>query len=360
MSESMESKKMLFIYNPHAGKAKIRSNLLDIVDVFTKAGYLVTAYPTQKQGDAIEATVNLAGDYELLACSGGDGTLDEVVTGMMQREERIPIGYVPAGSTNDFAKSLHISSNMMKAADTIVNGRIFPCDMGSFNDDTFVYIAAFGIFTDVSYETDQQIKNVLGHMAYILEGAKRLGSVRSYHLTFSYTNEQGEEVEIKDEFLFGMITNSTSVGGFKKITGKHVHLDDGVFEVTLIKKPKDILELNTIIMSLVARKIDNDYTYCFKTNHIHMESEEELPWTLDGEYGGSHNNVTIKNEKQALQIIVPQKKEKPKTPTQTIEKLLEMEARVDRELAAQAEMEKELAARAEMAAMETVESELEN
>ena len=300
-------KKMLFIYNPHAGKASIRSNLLDIIDVFTKAGYIVTAYPTQKQGDAIEATVRMAGDYELLACSGGDGTLDEVVTGMMKRDVRVPIGYVPAGSTNDFAKSLHISSNMMKAADTIVNGKAFPCDMGAFNDDTFVYIAAFGLFTDVSYETDQQIKNVLGHMAYIMEGAKRLGSMRSYHMKFTYRDQTGESVEIEDDFLFGMITNSTSVGGFRKITGKHVHLDDGVFEVTLIQQPKDVLELNSIMMALVTRKIDSEHMYCFKTDYLVAETDEALPWTLDGEYGGSHTKVEIWNEKQALSIIVPEK-----------------------------------------------------
>lgn len=307
MDEYVE-KKMLFIYNPHAGKANIRSNLLDIVDVFTKAGYLVTAYPTQKQGDAIEATVNRAGDYDIVACCGGDGTLDEVVTGMMKRRERKPIGYVPAGSTNDFAKSLHISSNMMKAADTIVEGRIFPCDMGAFNDDTFVYIAAFGLFTDVSYETDQQIKNVLGHMAYILEGAKRLGSVRSYHMKFHYRDQDGVETEIEDDFLFGMVTNSISVGGFKKITGKHVHLDDGVFEVILIQKPKDLIELNNIMVALVSRKIDSEHMYCFKTDELHVESAEEIAWTLDGEYGGSHTDITIRNEKQALEIIVPQGK----------------------------------------------------
>lgn len=308
MEEHCSEKKMIFIYNPHAGKASIRSNLLDIIDVFTKAGYLVTAYPTQKQGDAIEATVNRAGDYDLVACSGGDGTLDEVVTGMMKRKDRRPIGYVPAGSTNDFARSLHISSNMMKAADTIVDGRVFPCDMGSFNDDTFVYIAAFGLFTDVSYETDQQIKNILGHMAYILEGAKRLGNVRSYHLKVTYKDENQNEVEIEDDFLFGMVTNSISVGGFKKITGRHVRLNDGVFEVTLIQKPKDILELNNIMVSLVSRKIDSERMYCFKTSEIHFESDEEIAWTLDGEYGGSHTNVEIFNENEALDIIVPKDK----------------------------------------------------
>jgi YegS/Rv2252/BmrU family lipid kinase len=298
-------KKMLFIYNPHAGTASIRSNLLDIIDVFTKAGYLVTAYPTQMPGDAVTAAVERSGDYDIVACSGGDGTLDEVVTGMMKRTDRRPIGYVPAGSTNDFAKSLHISSNMMKAADTIVGGKIFSCDMGSFNDDTFVYIAAFGLFTEVSYETDQQIKNVLGHMAYILEGAKSLGNARSYHMRVTYQDEKQKQYTIEEDFLFGMITNSTSVGGFRKITGKHVHLDDGLFEVTLIRQPRDLIELNNIMIALMARKIDNNNMYCFKTDRLLVESEEEIAWTLDGEFGGNHTEVVIKNRKQALDIIVP-------------------------------------------------------
>lgn len=298
----MDKKKMLFIYNPHAGKASIRSNLLDMIDIFTKAGFEVTAYPTQQQGDAIKATREKADDVQILACSGGDGTLDEVVTGMMECESRIPIGYVPAGTTNDFAKSLGISSGMIKAAESIVSGRLFPCDIGSFNDDTFVYIAAFGLFTDVSYATDQQIKNVLGHMAYILEGAKRINSIPSYHVKYIH-----DGVETEGDFMFGMITNSLSVGGFRKITGKNVKLDDGLFEVTLIKKPKNMIELNLVLASLVERKFVTEYIESFKTNEIYIETEENIPWTLDGEFGGYHSKVNIINEKQALEIIVPEK-----------------------------------------------------
>ncbi|MBD5105758.1 MAG: YegS/Rv2252/BmrU family lipid kinase, partial [Lachnospiraceae bacterium] len=274
----------------------------DMIDIFTKAGFEVTAYPTQQQGDAIKATKEKADDVQVLACSGGDGTLDEVVTGMMECENRIPIGYVPAGTTNDFAKSLGISSSMIKAAESIVNGKLFPCDIGSFNDDTFVYIAAFGLFTDVSYATDQQIKNVLGHMAYILEGAKRINSIPSHHVKYIR-----DGIETEGDFMFGMITNSLSVGGFRKITGKNVELDDGLFEVTLIKKPKNMIELNMILASLVGRKIVTEYMECFKTNEIYIETEENIPWTLDGEFGGYHSKVNITNEKHALEIIVPQK-----------------------------------------------------
>lgn len=296
----MDEKKMLFIYNPHAGKARIRSNLLDIIDVFAKAGFEVTAHPTQQPGDATIATVEKAGKYDLLVCSGGDGTLDEVVTGMMQRSQRIPIGYVPAGTTNDFAHSLKIPGNMIKAANMIVKENLFPCDIGAFNNDTFVYIAAFGLFTDVSYETDQHFKNVLGHLAYILEGAKRLNSYPSYHLKVT-----SRDMVIEEDFMYGMVTNSFSVGGFKNVTGRHVKLNDGVFEVTLIKKPKNMIELNQIMVALTGRKIDAECMYCFKTDHITFEGDADVPWTLDGEYGGSHRKVVIRNEKQALDILVP-------------------------------------------------------
>ena len=296
----MDDKKMLFIYNPHAGKAGIRSNLLDIVDIFTKAGFEVTAHPTQKQGDAIEATLKKAHRFEVLACCGGDGTLDEVVTGMMKRSYRIPIGYIPAGTTNDFARSLGIPSNMIKAAESIVAGKRFSCDIGAFNDDTFVYIAAFGLFTDVSYETDQHVKNVLGHLAYVLEGAKRLNKYPCYHMKVT---SNGETIE--EDFMYGMVSNSRSAGGFKNITGKNVELDDGVFEVTLIKKPGNVIELNQIMAALVGGNIDAECMYCFKTEHITFESTEPIAWTLDGEFGGNHQEVVISNEKQALQIIVP-------------------------------------------------------
>lgn len=296
-------KKLLFVYNPHAGKAQIRSNLLDIIDIFTKAGYTVTARPTQKPGDGKEAVMEQSGDYDLVVCSGGDGTLDEVVTGMMMRKDRLPIGYVPAGTTNDFARSLKISGNMITAATDIVNGRDYACDVGIFNDDIFVYIAAFGLFTDVSYETNQQIKNVLGHLAYLLEGVKRISSVPCYHMKITCN-----EKTLEGDYMFGMITNSRSVGGFSKITGKDVDLNDGLFEVMLIKMPYNMIELNLILTSILGRKIHSDYMQCFKTDHIRVEASEEVAWTLDGEFGGKHKAVTIRNEHQGLHLIIPQRK----------------------------------------------------
>ncbi len=293
------SRKLLFVYNPKAGKALIRNKLADILDVFAKDGYEITIAPTQKRGDAENIVAGRTGEYELVVCSGGDGTLDETVTGMIRSGIRTPIGYIPAGSTNDFGGSLCLPKKMVRAAETIVQGRNFPCDIGSFNEDIFVYIAAFGLFTDVSYETGQDMKNVLGYMAYLLEGMKRLSSIHSFPMKVAW---EGNEVE--EDFIFGMITNSISVGGFKNITGKNVKLDDGVFEVTLIKSPKNPVELNNIMLSLLNRNIDRNAMYCFRTAELVLESKEPVAWTLDGENGGSHTRAVIRNIYRGIDIRV--------------------------------------------------------
>lgn len=297
-------KKLLFIYNPNAGTGMLKPKLADVLDIFTKAGYEVTVYPTQRYHDGLAKTLSYTGDYDLVVCSGGDGTLDEVVTGMAQRDKKVPIGYIPAGTTNDFASSLHISKDMLGAADTAVNGVPFPCDIGHFNDDYFVYIAAFGLFTDVSYETDQNMKNVLGHLAYVLEGATRIFDIPSYKLKVTHDGET-----IEDEFIYGMVTNSRSVGGFRNMIGKNVVFDDGEFEVTLIRTPKNPLALQEIIGALLSSQINTKHIYSFKTGEIHFESVEEIPWTLDGEFGGEHDSVCIKNAKQALKIVVPEEEQ---------------------------------------------------
>lgn len=293
-------KRLLFVFNPHSGKAQIKNQLLDIVDTMVKADYEVTIYPTQAQGDAIHKVEKEAGEYDLVVCSGGDGTLDEAVTGMMRREHRIPLGYIPAGSTNDFAASLDIPKDMVKAAVNAVHGKPFACDIGAFNDDNFVYVAAFGLFTDVSYTTSQEWKNVLGHAAYILQGMKSLHEIPSYlmHVECNNTYVQGS-------FIYGMISNSTSVGGFKGMTGKDVQLDDGVFEVTLIRKPRNPMEFNEIIAALTNLVDDTDMVYSFKTDEIKIISKKEVSWTLDGEFGGNHTEVVIKNLCKAVEIMVP-------------------------------------------------------
>ena len=294
------NQKMLFIYNPRAGKAQIRSNLLDIIDTFVKAGYEVTAYPTQAAGDAVIAVQERREGYDIVACSGGDGTLDEVVSGMMKCDRKLPIGYIPAGSTNDFASSLGIPKSMIKAADVVVEGRDYACDIGVFNQDHFIYVAAFGIFTDVSYATKQDAKNVLGHAAYLIEGVRRLPSVRSYPLKITCNDQV-----IEGEFLYGMVTNSYSVGGFRGITGQDILLDDGLFEVTLIRKPSNPLDLNNIILALVDKRVKSEHIHTFKTSRLIVESEEAISWTLDGEFGGEHHRAVIENRQQVLTIRVP-------------------------------------------------------
>lgn len=292
-------KKLLFVYNPKAGKEKIRECLADVLELFAAEDYEMTVVPTRRRGEAREVVRDRSKDYDLVVCSGGDGTLDETVTGMLQSGFRTPIGYIPAGSTNDYGESLGLSKNMPEAAKTAIMGRNFACDMGGFNEDVFVYIAAFGLFTDVSYETDQAVKNVLGHLAYILEGMKRLSNVRSYPLKVTHDGET-----IEDEFIFGMITNSRSVGGFKNITGKNVEMDDGLFEVTLIKMPTNPVELSAILTSLMNRDVDTDMMYCFRSAEITVESPEPLAWTLDGENGGAHEKAVIRNLHKTVEIRV--------------------------------------------------------
>ena len=295
-------KKLLFVVNGHSGKGQIKNKLLDILDIMIKEGYHVQVHTTQEREDATKVVREQAKYYDLVVCSGGDGTLDEAVTGMMQSEVRTPLGYIPAGSTNDFANSLEIPKDMIQAAKTAVLGVPFSCDVGEFNGDYFIYVAAFGIFTDVSYATSQELKNALGHVAYILEGAKRLHTIKSYHMRVEYDGN-----EIEGDFLLGMITNSTSVGGFKNMTGKDVKLDDGMFEVTLIHKPKNIIELNTIIASLTNLKDETDLIDSFRADSVKFYSEEEIPWTLDGEFGGDHKEVQIKDHCKAVDIMINEK-----------------------------------------------------
>ena len=299
-------KKLLFVYNPRAGKEMLKPRLSDVLDIFVKAGYEVTVHPTQAYRDAYYQIKEYeVGKYDLIACSGGDGTIDEVATGMMKRREMgkdvVPVGYIPAGTTNDFAKSLHIPRKPLAAADNAVKGVPFPCDIRKFNDSVFVYIAAFGIFTDVSYETDQAVKNVLGHMAYILEGAKRIFNIPSYKIKVEHDGEV-----IEDEFIFGMVTNSRSVGGFSNMVGKNIVFDDGLFEVTLIKTPKNPIALQEIIAALLIEQVDTKHMYTFKTKKITFDSVEEIPWTLDGEFGGEQDYVEIENVQKAMEIMVPE------------------------------------------------------
>ena len=295
------SKRLLFIINPRSGKGQIKEHLADILDLMIKAGYLVSVHVTQAGGDATKQTIERAKDFDRIICSGGDGTLDEVVTGMMQLKAsaRIPIGYIPAGSTNDFGNSLGIDKNMLNAAQISVSDNLFPCDIGRFNSDSFVYVAAFGIFTEVSYATPQDMKNLLGHAAYIIEGAKQLRDIPSFRMQVEYDGNV-----IYDEFIYGMITNSKSVGGFQGIIRGNIGLNDGVFEVTLIKMPRNPMELNEILGFMTGIIPDSEMVYSFQTSEIKFTSSEEVPWTLDGEFGGNHQMVNIIDENKALEIAI--------------------------------------------------------
>ena len=290
---------IFFVFNPKAGKGKIKSKLGDIIELFSMEENKITIAATKRRGDAARMVRELEDGYDRVICAGGDGTLDEVVSGMALREKKIPIGYIPGGSTNDFAFSAGIPSDIMKAADAAATGKVKAFDVGGFNKKSFVYIAAFGAFTAVSYETPQDLKNVFGHSAYILEAITRLGDIKPYHMHI-----ETDDLTINDDFLYGMITNSQSVGGIKNITGKNINLSDGLFEVTLVRKPANPLDINVVLAALVNRDISCKDLFCFKTNHITFSSEEKVPWTLDGEFGGSVKNAEITNFKHGLKLVI--------------------------------------------------------
>ncbi len=292
--------RIYFIFNLHAGKGRVRLNLPAIVNIFCAAGHELSVHSTQYAGEAREKIENLPENaYDRVICAGGDGTLDEVVSGMNLRNEKLPIGYIPAGSTNDFAVSLGLPRRMKEAARVAMGNHLFNCDVGLFNDKAFVYIAAFGLFTEVSYETPQEVKNVIGHSAYIFEGIKRLQDVKSY---FMKVEANGEVYE--GEYIFGMVTNSQSVGGLKHITGRNIDLGDGLFEVTLVERPYTPIELTETMNALVNREHSRPGLISFKTSKITFTSEEKITWTLDGEYGGAEETVNIENLNHNMWIAV--------------------------------------------------------
>ncbi|WP_077610463.1 diacylglycerol/lipid kinase family protein [Clostridium sp. Marseille-P2415] len=292
-------KKMLFIFNPRSGKAQIRNKLMDILDIFTKAGYELLVHVTQRPGDAMKAAAFYGSSVDLVVCSGGDGTLNETISGLMKLEDFPNLGYIPSGSTNDFASSLKISKNMITAAEAAVSGTPFPIDIGCFcGDRHFVYIAAFGAFTEVSYLTPQDKKNVLGHQAYMLEGMKSLASIKSYCIRV-----ECEEITLEGEFIFGMVTNTISVGGFKGLVTQDVALDDGEFEVLLIRTPKTPLDLTNIINYMFLKEEPNEYVHKFRTRSLKILPEEPVDWVLDGEFGGTRREVQIINLKKRIRIM---------------------------------------------------------
>lgn len=290
--------KTLFIYNPHAGHMQIKYNLYDVINTLSSAYNDLNVYASTKQKDVINYLKKNGPKYDLVIVSGGDGTLSEAVNGIMNLENKPNIGYIPAGSTNDYATSLKLSKDMEKCAKQIIEHKdVKKIDIGKFNDDYFVYIAAFGAFTEVSYSTSQDVKNAIGRLAYILNGIKELSKIKTYKLRIDTDKEACE-----DKYIYGMITNSLSVGGLYSLNSRNVKLDDGLFEVMLIKAPKDLLELEEITAYLINPKLKTNLVQTFKTKSITIETKEKMPWTLDGEYGGSPTKVQIDNLEKVITL----------------------------------------------------------
>lgn len=292
-------KSLLFVYNPRSGKGIVERQISDILDIMAKAGFDITVRPTQGSKDAYEYVKARGFAFNRIVACGGDGTLDEVVSAVMESEVDVQIGYIPAGSTNDFGNSLGIENEFLQAAKIASRGRAFPCDVGRFNDDYFVYVAAFGIFTEVSYQTSQDMKNLFGHTAYLLQAVGQLADISTVKLKVTCDGQT-----IEDAFIYGMITNSTSVGGIKGIVSGDVSLNDGKFEVTLIRAPLNPLELSEIIGYLTGLIKETQLVYSFSCKEISVSSDDEVPWTLDGEFGGKHKEVVIRNLCKAMEIMV--------------------------------------------------------
>lgn len=291
---------LLFIYNATSGKGKIPSELSTILDAFTKSGYLVTAYPTQSKGDATRVARELGAQFDRVVCAGGDGTLSETVSGLMELEHPPVLGYVPAGSTNDCAATLRLPRDAGKAAALAAGEGIpRPLDIGKLNGQPFVYVAAFGAFTEVSYDTSQDLKNTFGHLAYIMAGIASIPSITPYHIKVEYDGQ-----EIEDDFFYGMVSNTISVGGMKSLPTDRVVLDDGLFEVILVKRPVSILELAAGLQALIRQTpVDKSAVISFHASKLKFTSAKPIPWTLDGEYGGSHEVNVVENCRRAITVV---------------------------------------------------------
>lgn len=294
-------KKLLFIINPKAGRTAIKNDLFEIIMTFSQAGYEVVTYPTTGPDDAERKVCADGADYDLIVCTGGDGTLENTVCGYMKMgEKKIPLGYIPVGTTNDFARSLRISRKPIEAAKQIVTGEQMFIDVGRFEEKYFVYIAAFGIFTDISYSTNQSLKKIMGHSAYVVEALKNIVNYKGFELEAEF-----DGAFVTGKYIYGMITNSLSVAGFRIRGAKHVVLDDGKFDCLLIKMPQNAIELQQVITALLTNNIEgNEMFFERKASKVRVVSEEEISWTLDGEFGGSKKEVTIYNQKRAVGIYL--------------------------------------------------------
>ncbi len=298
-----ENKDILFIYNPNSGKGKITMRLQEIREILQAAGGRVDVYGTKAPLDAMNKVQAEANRYGMVVCGGGDGTLSEVVSGMMHLQERVPIGFIPAGSTNDTRSGFGLPKNILEAARLCVNGRPFQTDVGKFNDEYFTYVASLGSLSAVSCFTSQEMKRILGHGAYLLEGIKQLLKMESYEMEVQF-----QDTVISGEFFLGLITNAMSVAGFEGITGGSVDLADGVFEVALLKKPANIMEFGREVNKMLIKKKEDrqvldDVVIRFKTDHLVIRSDKPIQWVRDGENGGNHKRAEISVCKKAVTIM---------------------------------------------------------
>lgn len=293
-------KKLLLIVNPVSGKMKAKTTLLDVIKTLQANGYEVTVKLTEKRGHAVEMAKNAEADgFQEVVCFGGDGTLNETISGFMQADSKLPLGYIPAGSTNDFASSMKLSSVPKIAAKTVAKGDINLIDVGRFNNERyFTYVACFGAFTASSYSVSQDIKNVLGHFAYVLGSIKEIGAIKSYNLTIEMDN-----ITVSGEYIFVSATNSTSVAGIVKLRDELVDMGDGVFEIALVKKPKNLVELNKIVTAITTSNFDNGQIEFYKSSKVNLTYDDKLDWSLDGEHAESNGNVTIENVHHGIKFI---------------------------------------------------------
>ena len=291
-------KKLLFIMNPFAGQKKANKALSDILLIFSQAGYEVITHMTTGQGDAVTAAQNWGKDVDLVVCCGGDGTLNETVTGLLRAGAKTPIGYIPAGTTNDFASSLNLSGNMLQAARDIVEGEPIPYDVGKFGDRYFSYVASFGAFTRSSYVVPQNIKNALGHTAYVLGGISEISQIRKEHIRMEI---DGQVVE--DDFLFGAICNSTSIGGILTLDPKQVDMGDGLFEILLVRAARNLEEIGECIRAVQSQKYNCEMITFRSARSVRIFADPEMPWTLDGEREDGHEEVMAENLHHAIRLI---------------------------------------------------------
>ena len=291
---------LLFIYNPTSGKGRVAEGLSQILDIFTKSGWLTTAYPTQGKRDAARIARELAPQYDRVVCAGGDGTLSETVAGLMELEHPPLLGYIPFGSTNDCAVNLNLPKVPTRAAVIAAStGVAQPSDIGKLNGAPFVYVAAFGAFTQVAYDTPQDLKNTFGHLAYVLEGIASLPTISPFHLKVEYDGQF-----LEDDFYFGMVSNALSIGGIRRPNSEQVVLDDGLFEVDLVKKPVSIADVADGFQSLIVQTpASAGARIHFQASRLVFTCEKPIPWTIDGEYGGSREVNEVVNCQGALNII---------------------------------------------------------